>query len=157
MKMNNKRRLLLGLLSILALSVWILYGCSSVIMTDPIEVIESNWEIKLPKNAREIFYESSDISFLGDGERYSVYECKDETTIINLFDWKDDKSKIIVSGFEEVIHKIRSYKDTEIHNEYVPDLTRDFFYFHKELEDNSKIYIIHIPGENKIYISEEIF
>lgn len=154
--MSKKRGLLSGLAVLVLLSAGILYGCRDVIITDPVDIIQSNWDIEMPKGAKEILYESSNASFLGDGERYSVYECEDEDSIRNSFEWKDDKSKLIVEGFEDVINKIRGYEDGEIPDEYVPDLTRDFLYYYKKLEDNSKIYIIYIPGDGNIYISEDI-
>lgn len=125
-------------------------------MTDPVEIIKTNWDIELPKNSKEVFYESSGGSFLGDGEKYSVYECEDEESISMAFDWKSDKDKSIIEGFQDVIHKIKSYKNTEIPDEFIPDLSEDFVYYYKQLEDNSKIYIIHIDEDSKIYISEDI-
>lgn len=154
--MKKKRGLLLGLGVMIVLSASILYGCRDLIITDPVDITQSNWDIEMPKGAKQIFYESSEVSFLGDGEKYSVYECEDENSIRNSFDWQDDKSKLMSEGFKTIIHKIRAYEGTEIPDEYVPDLTGEFLYYYKKLEDNSKIYIIYVPGESKIYISEDI-
>lgn len=155
--MNKRWDMLLGLTVIVLLSASILYVSRDIIITDPVDIIQSNWDIEMPKDTKEIFYKSSGASLLGDGERYSVYECEDEDSIINSFQWKDDKSSLVVEGFEEVIDKIRGYVGSKIPKEYVPDLNGDFLYYYKELEDNSKIYIIYIPGVSKIYISENIF
>lgn len=155
--MKIKRGLLFCLAVIVMFSMVILYGCRNVIRMDSAEVIETNWDVEMPEGAKEIFYKSSGASFLGDGERYSVYECEDDDSIEKSFEWKDDKDKFIVEGFEDVIHKIRSYEDGDIPKEYVPNLSGEFLYYYKELEDNSKLYIIHIPKENRIYISENIF
>ncbi|MGL5327721.1 MAG: hypothetical protein ACRDD7_00540 [Peptostreptococcaceae bacterium] len=155
--MNKKRGLWLVLGLILLCLVGVLYSCSDAIITDPVEIIKTNWDIDLPKNSKEIFHESSGGSFLGDGEKYSVYECEDEKSISVSFDWKYDEDKDVVDGFEDVIHKIKSYENTEIPDEFIPDLDKDFVYYYKKLDDNSKIYIILIDGDNKLYISEDIF
>ena len=155
--MNNKWSVLLGLTVIVLFSASILYVSRDVIITDPVDIIELNWDLEMPKCAKEIFYKSSGVSLLGDGERYSVYECEEEDYIRSSFQWKDDKSSLIVEGFKEVIYKIRGYGGSEIPKEYTPDLNRDFLSYYKGLEDNSKIYIIYIPGVSKIYISENIF
>lgn len=110
--MNNKWSVLLGLTVIVLFSASILYVSRDVIITDPVDIIQSNWDLEMPKSAKELFYKSSGVSILGDGERYSVYECEEEDYIRNSFQWK---------------------------------------------EDNSKIYIIYIPGVSNIYISENIF
>lgn len=155
--MNNKWSVLLGLTIIVLFSASILYVSRDVIITDPVDIIQSNWDLEMPKSAKELFYKSSGVSILGDGERYSVYECEEEDYIRNSFQWKDDKSSPVVEGFKEVIYKIRGYGDNKIPKVYIPDLNKDFLYYYKELEDNSKIYIIYIPGVSNIYISENIF
>ncbi|MGL5694782.1 MAG: hypothetical protein ACRCXA_11935 [Peptostreptococcaceae bacterium] len=151
--MSKKRGLWFNLGLIVLFSVLIFFRCSII---DSVEIIRINWDIELPKNSKEIFYESSEVNFLGDGEKYSVYKCEDEKSISVALDWKDDENKEIVDGFKDVIHSIKSYEGTKIPDEYIPNLTNGFLYYHKVLDDNSKIYIMYIPGDSRIYISEDI-
>ena len=39
-------------------------------------IINENCQLSLPRNYKEIYYKESGSSFLGDGERYSIFQYK---------------------------------------------------------------------------------
>lgn len=120
------------------------------------DVIYENWHIRLPENGEEIYYTDSGASFHGDGQRYSVYEYSKEEIINKAFPWKNKKDKNIETEIKEVVEQLKE-QDVEIPEKYKIDLNKKYEYMVKTKDDNSKLYLVHIIGENKIYLIEKIY
>lgn len=112
-------------------------------------IINRNWEINLPREYEETYYKNSGESFLGDGERYSVFKYKTLSEINNVLEWKNKDNNT-----EQHVSEI--LKNLEVSKEYYPDFNDNFKYYHKTKEDNSRIYIILNSSLQKVYIVEHI-
>lgn len=127
---------------------------SSVIITKEhnryYHIINSNWELNLPRNYEEIYYKDSGPSFNGDGERYSIFQYENLDEINNSIEWQEKNSSI-------EINMISVLRKLEVPEKYYPDFKINFKCYHYEREDNSKIYIILDTNLNKIYTVENIF
>lgn len=112
--------------------------------------ININWKINLPREYEEIYYKDSGPSFLGDGERYSVFQYKTLDEISNVIEWKikDDDIEHYATKILETL---------EVPKEYYPDFNDNFKYYYKVEEDKYKIYIILNSNLKKVYILENIF
>lgn len=113
-------------------------------------IINSNWELNLPRNYEEIYYKDSGPSFNGDGERYSIFQYENLDEINNAIEWKDKNSSIEIN----IVSVLRGL---EVSEEYYPDFKTNFKYYYYMKEDNSKIYIILDTNLNKVYTVEDIF
>ena len=112
-------------------------------------IVESNWKIELPSEYKEIYSCDSGDSFLGDGERYHVFEYKDNSDIDNVLDWKSDKNIILESEVNRVLSSLN------IDTVYSPDFQQEYkYYFKSEIADSSKLYIILAQDNSTIYIIE---
>ena len=113
-------------------------------------IINMNWNINLPREYKESFYIDSGESFLGDGQRYSIFQYNTLDEINNVVEWKAKDNHIknyVINILEEL----------EVSKEYYPDFNSDFKYYYKMDEDKSKIYIILNSDLKKVYIAENIF
>ncbi|HAT4186842.1 TPA: hypothetical protein I9007_002440 [Clostridium perfringens] len=111
-------------------------------------IIKSNWKIELPTEYNEIYSSDSGDSFLGDGQRYHIFEYKDNTNIIKSLNWQEDKNISV----ELNILKILS--DLDISSEFLPDFKYDYKYFFQVEPDLSEIYIVFFENLKKVYIIE---
>lgn len=131
-------------------------GLKDVIFTDCLDIICLNWDLKLTKGSKEIYHQTSPSSFLGDGEKYHVFEYTD-SDISNLVTWQYSKNTSISSEFEDTIVLIQESSNIEIPKEYLPNLNQDYKFYKAIKYDSSKLYIVHIENTNKVYILENIF
>lgn len=113
-------------------------------------IINMNWNINLPREYKEIFYIDSGESFLGDGQRYSIFQYNTLDEINSTIEWKD-KDDYIEDYVVDILEEL------EVSKEYYPDFGSDFKYYYKMNEDKSKIYIILNSNLKKVYIAESIF
>lgn len=113
-------------------------------------IINMNWNINLPREYKEIFYIDSGESFLGDGQRYSIFQYNTLDEINSTIEWKD-KDDYIEDYVVDILEEL------EVSKEYYPDFGSDFKYYYKMNEDKSKIYIILNSNLKKVYIAENIF
>ncbi|MPQ44866.1 hypothetical protein [Clostridium tarantellae] len=111
-------------------------------------IIKSNWKIELPTEYNEIYSNDSGDSFLGDGQRYHIFEYKDTTNIIKSLNWQENKN----INVELNILKILSNLD--ISSEFLPDFKHDYQYFSQTEPDSSEIYIVFFEELRKVYIIE---
>lgn len=125
---------------------------SGMLFSDDNDVIYENWHIRLPKEGNEIYYNSGEPSFHGDGQKLYVYEYDDEKIIDSYFNWKDKKNTNIEEEINYFLKMLDKYND--IPKEYIPNFKKKYKYLTKVENDNSKIYLIHITGENRIYVIE---
>lgn len=125
---------------------------SGMLFLDGNDVIYENWNIRLPKDGNEIYYNTGEPSFHGDGARLSVYEYDDEEIIDSCFNWKDKKNANMEDEINDILKIIAGYND--VPKEYIPNLEKSYKYLSKSTDDNSNIYLIYIIGENRIYVIE---
>lgn len=155
-------KVFLILLIILLIFITLFFGnmiftlfSSGMLFMDSDDVIYENWHIRLPEDNKEIYYTDSGSSFHGDGERYSIYEYKNEEIVSKAFDWKDKKDNKLEEEIREVIDRLKE-QNKNIPKKYEIDFKKKYKYITKIKEDNSKLYLLYIIGENRIYVIEDI-
>ncbi|WP_058486536.1 hypothetical protein [Defluviitalea phaphyphila] len=142
----------LKLISILLLFV-ILSGVFFYMKTNNYaKIINLNWDIKLPNSYKEVYSTDSGANFHGDGEKYHIFEYKNEEEINKALDWIDGKNVQI----EAEIDKILNNFDISKKNIPIPDYNKEYKYYTEIKEDNSKIYFLFIPETKMLYIVEDI-
>ena len=112
--------------------------------------LNSNWNIKLPREYEEIYYKYSGASFLGDGEKYSIFQYNNLDQIKNTMEWENGNNNEVENFSEKILN------DLEIPKEYYPELNEDFLYYKKIKDDNSQICIILNEELKRAYILEYI-
>ena len=150
---NRFKTLLLGIIVICT----ILFGCEDIFFTNCIDIIRENWDIQLPTPTEEIFHESGPVSFQGDGERYHVFEYDNEDIINSSIQWIDAKDNSINAGVQDIIEGLEIYDDVEIPKEFRPNIKEKYKFYTISEEDNSKLYLVYIPGTNRIFVAEDLF
>jgi len=124
------------------------YGCLNNNNYDTI--IYQNWSIHLPKSYQEVYSKDSGSSFLGDGERYHVFQYNKLSDIKESLVWENTRNSIM----ESEILKITEYLD--VLDEYIPNFENEYNYFIK-YENYSTIYLILIEDSKLLYIIEDIY
>lgn len=113
-----------------------------------ISIINTNWNINLPKDMKEIYSFDNEQSFLGDGVRYHVFELNSNATIIDL-NWNNTFLDV-KSSVNNIIGSL------SIPIEYYPDFTQEYKYYYVLEKDSSELYILFNDKSNRIYIIEDI-
>lgn len=120
-------------------------------------MIYENWHVRLPEGGKEIYYTDSGANFHGDGQRYSVYKYDNEETISNAFEWKNKKDKNIEEEIKEVLQYLKE-ENVKIPEKYKIDFNKKYKYIIKiDDHDDSKLYLIYISDEKRIYVIENIY
>lgn len=114
------------------------------------EVIKANWDVSLPSGYKQIYEKDSGPSFLGDGERYHIFTYKHAERVNHYVDWNDKKNTL----FEDEVSKILSSLD--VPKEYYPDFQKDYKCYFTKNYDSSKLYIIFVEDESKVYVAEDM-
>lgn len=112
-------------------------------------IVNSNWKIELPSEYKEIYSYENEESFLGDGQRYHVFEYNTDSDIRNSLEWIDVKN----INIEAEVLKILS--DLPVQDIYLPNFEEKYKYYSKEEMDSSKLYIILGEKDNTVYIAED--
>lgn len=68
----------------IALLVALAFVLAGYAKKDYAEVIEANWEIKLPASCEVIYVKQSDPGINGENERYYVFDCGDAEGMTEL-------------------------------------------------------------------------
>ena len=145
---NRFKILLLGIIILCTK----LFGCEDVFFNNCIDVIKENWDTQIPIPTKEIFHESSSVSFHGDGERYHVFEYENEEDIINSsIQWIDSRDNSINAKVKDIIY------DLEISKEFRPNIKDKYKFYTISKDDNSNLYQLYIQGTRRIFIAEDIF
>jgi len=113
-------------------------------------IIQANWEVELPLEYKEIYSIDSGPSFLGDGERYHIFEYANKEEIGEALNWQSGKNIIMESSVISIL------KALKIPDEYMPKLENDYKYYFKTESDSSMLYIIFSEEANRVYIVEDI-
>lgn len=114
-------------------------------------IIKSSWNIELPSEYKEIYSKDSGESFLGDGQRYHIFEYGDNNEIDKTINWEKGKNTKIEFEINEILEEIN------INKMYSPNLAKDYKYYIQKDKDFSELYIIFFEKENRIYVIENIF
>lgn len=124
---------------------------------DSEDVIYENWHIRLPEGGEEIYYTDSGASFHGDGVRYSVYKYENKETISNAFNWNNKKDKNMEEEVKDVLQSLKE-DNVKIPEKYKIDFNKKYKYIRKiDDYDDSKLYLIYIIDEKRIYVVENIY
>lgn len=114
------------------------------------EIINSNWDIKLPNSYKEIYSIDSGASFLGDGERYHIfeYEYKDITNMD--LNWQENKNAEVEPTINEILINL------DVPQINIPNFNKGYRYYSKTEKDHSEIYLILFPNTKRLYVIEDI-
>lgn len=144
--MNKKKRRIVIILMI-SIGIFFIYGYIKE-NNNYTNIIKSNWQIELPSGYKVIYSCDSGDSFLGDGQRYHVFEYKENSNIDKTLNWKSDKD----INIESDVFKIISSLDTP--DEYLPKFEEHYKYYYQTESYGSKLYIILSENKDIIYIIE---
>ncbi len=124
-------------------------------LTNYTNVLQANWNIKLPKNSiKEIYNAHSDSSFHGDGIRYHIFSYQNEDEIKEIFNWSNEEQETIYySSYSESINNWLN--KINVSQEYYPHYY-NCKYWYKKQNNNSEIIILWDSKENKLYIVESL-
>lgn len=112
------------------------------------EIIQKNWGIELPTSYEEVYSTDSGASFLGDGERYHVFQYDSNEEVKNALNWQS----IDVVRIDGKVKKILS--NLNILDKYAIDFAEQYKYYYKTQEDSSIGYFIWQEENKRIYIIE---
>jgi hypothetical protein len=145
------KKILILLSSILLVIVLLISVISYLIISKPYtEIIQLNWDIKLPKPCKEIYAVDSGASFHGDGERYHIFEYKNEDDINLSLNWENSKNIEIELAIKKVLNNLN------VSRENMPNFEDNYKYYSKTKKDSSKIYFVFFPNIKKLYVIEDI-
>lgn len=113
-------------------------------------IIQANWEIELPLEYKEIYSIDSGHSFLGDGERYHIFEYANKDKVEEVLSWQSGKNIIMESSIISIL------KALKVPDEYIPKLESDYKYYFKTKSDSSMLYMVFSEEANRVYIVEDI-
>ena len=113
-------------------------------------IIQANWEVELPLEYKEIYSIDSGPSFLGDGERYHIFEYANKDEIEEALNWQSGKNIIMESSVISIL------KALKVPDECMPKLENDYKYYFKAESDSSMLYIVFSEEANRVYIVEDI-
>ncbi|MDD7793580.1 hypothetical protein [Clostridium sp. 'White wine YQ'] len=146
-----KKKVIISIFSILTLAGLI----SAYVIYDYVKerniyknIIKANWKIILPKEYDEIYEKDEGPSFLGDGDRYHIFQYNDIKQIDSSLEWKSEKNESIEAGSEEIL------KNLKVSKEYYPNFESSYKYYWKIKDDNSKIYFIFDRDKKEVYVLE---
>lgn len=111
-------------------------------------IIKSNWNIELPSEYKEVYFCDTGSSFLGDGERYHIFQYEENSNIGSSLNWKADKNIMIESTVFGILSSLN------VPSEYFPDFEQEYKYYLRNEEDLSKLYIILSKDKDMVYIVE---
>ena len=152
--MENKRRVAIPITAVIFGAV---VGVALIWMdyfSDYSNVLKINWELSLPHDAAysEVYSQSSESTFNGDGTRYHVFTYVNTTPISEMLAWQSTERKTLYSGsysaaVEDWLDKLG-----------VPANERPVYencsYWYQSQADNSEIIILWGERENKLYVVE---
>ena len=114
--------------------------------------IEKNWSIQLPRSYDELYGIDSGQSFLGDGERFHVFEYRDNHDVIAALSWKKGPN----ADLEESIYKI--LKSLGASATFTPDFSSEYLYStHVRADGTSTLYLVFFESTHRLYLIESIF
>lgn len=106
-------------------------------------IYELNWNIELPDGIKQEFEEKTDISFRGDGIRYTIYSAEEDENFFD--DFQSEKDSTIESAFSE------SLSSLNITSEHRPNWEHNYMWKHIEnYEDN--LYMIYDQQTDELFI-----
>lgn len=114
-------------------------------------VIEANWSIMLPTSYDEIYKIDSGQSFLGDGQRFHVFEVRNQSDVIDALAWTNGPNSTIE---ESVTTLIRALK---VDSAYRPDFQIPYRYYTQTKTDHSTIYLVYFETIQRLLIIEDIY
>lgn len=135
------------LLTLSFLIIVLIYGELNAPYT---KIISLNWNIKLPNSGKQIYSANSKSSFLGDGERYHIFEYKNNNDVISSLSWEGGKNQDIESSAAKVLSALNVTQNN------MPNLKDNYRYYTRTKDDSSKIYLIFDTELKKLYVIEDI-
>lgn len=112
--------------------------------------IYQNWSINLPKSYQEVYSKDSGSSFLGDGERYHVFQYENVSDIKESLVWNSNKNTMMESEIIEIT------KNLDVLDKYIINFQNEYNYFIK-YDNYSTIFLILIEETKLLYIIEDIY
>lgn len=113
-------------------------------------IVNSNWNIELPKENKEVYSIGSEESFLGDGKRYHILKYDNDS--INLcLDWNTKKDLKIESSVNGILSTLK------VPEKNIISFDNEYKYYYKKEDDSSELFIVFIPKFDRVYIVEDIY
>lgn len=112
-------------------------------------IINSNWDIDLPRCSKEIYEIDSGPSFHGDGERYHILKYRNTKKVHTTLNCQDNNNLILEDDVKSILNNLN------VPIEYHPNFNHDYkFYYISKENYGSKIYMILDDKTNNLYTIE---
>lgn len=145
-----KRKIKRSIIVILCLFLILILGaCSS----DYNKVIETNWEIPLPKSYEELYSIDSGASFHGDGYRYHVFSYKEELKQNEIAKFSSEKNVNVEKEVENILISLKVSKESR------PDFSEEYYWYKKNDNNDlrNNLYLIYFIQDKMLHIIEEFY
>lgn len=116
------------------------------------KLIQENWSIELPKPKHEVLSIDSGSSFLGDGDRYHVFQYGDNANLISSLNWTDSRDEVMEAEVTKVIDRLI------VSDDQYPDFQNNYRHLKKtHIDGSSMIWLIYFIETQRLYVIEEIY
>lgn len=143
-----KKVIIILLSGILLMMIVLLMSYTFFLSPSDIQIINKNWSINLPKPYKHVYTSKSEESFIGDGEKYTVFEYRDLGSINQSLHWNNGPNPSI----ELEVTKITNDLNVSI----IPNFKRKYKYYSIIRNDSSRLYLLFDIQSNKLYVVEYI-
>jgi hypothetical protein len=114
--------------------------------------IERNWSIQLPRSYDELYVIDSGQSFLGDGERFHVFEYRDNHDVIAALSWENGPNTDIEDSISKILKSLGASAT------FTPDFKSEYLYStHVRSDGYSTLYLVFFESTHRLYLIESIF
>lgn len=164
MKLKKKKStvIILIILIILILLPIILYIIGKIYFSTN-RIYELNWKIDLPSNTNVVYNYKSEISFRGEGYRYTVYETRNEFNFDEMFLDVDLKKIDKSNGDSASVDKEFVEKDAvdiinnmDIPELYLPPFEEPYMWTKLKKPYNDILFIVYFPQRTTLYLIEKL-
>lgn len=117
------------------------------------EVMEKNWEVRIPSGYKEMFSTNSGPSFHGDGWRYNVFHYKEDLNVEELERFAIEKNTEIENSIEDILNIL------DVPVEERPDFAQNYYWYSKrgDRDSRNKLYLIYFDEINMLYVIQDIY
>ena len=114
--------------------------------------IEKNWSIQLPRSYDELYVIDSGESFLGDGERFHVFEYSGNHDVIAALSWEKGPNAKVEESITKILQSLGASAT------FAPDFKLDYLYSTHVLSDGtSTLHLVFFESTHRLYVIESIY
>lgn len=125
----------------------------SACFSDYNKILESNWGILLPKGYKELYSTDSGDSFLGDGQRYHVFDYEEKLKQEEIEKFSSKKNIKVEEEAEGILIQLGVSKEKR------PNFSKEYYWYKKVhyIDSRSNLYLIYVFENSMVYVIEEFY